>query len=391
MHHSFHHLLHPLKVLWRERIDLFWPIWLVTTAIGAVALASVVPRGIRVSQSEIEAPPCSWSRGDVLTLVLFILFLACYVAGILRWAAPTYYDNSHYTNGTFLGHNIPIQILPEAGRFWPLGHQEFNLLRHITQTVVGYHLFRVLQLVLLCGILLVLDEALSIKKRLALVMLALITPGILISFSALIYAEANVLFWLAALAWYVKRFDQTRSIHWALAAVIASQFLLYYKETAFLFVMGFAAGRLILRCWRTDGVAWNFNRLRDPESRLDIWLILLVVLFLFYYLAAMYPKFGMGYADEFRLSFRDVVISYFKLDFLAWAFAAITLIRFLRILRGQTTPELLWDGLAMGGSVVLPDTLFCGCTARTILLLWISLLFCTSGTLPSRPSKARPW
>ncbi len=205
------------------------------------------------------------------------------------------------------------------------------------------------QLVLLCGILLVLDDALSIKERLDLVMLALITPGILISFSALIYAEANVLFWLAGLAWCIKRFDQTQSIHWAMGAVIASQFLLYYKETAFLLVMGFAAGRLILRCWRTDGVAWNSNRMRDPESRLDICLILLVALFLFYYLAAMYPKFGMGYANEFRLSFRDVVVSYLKLDFLVWAFAAVVLIRFLQILRGQTAPELLWDGLAVGG------------------------------------------
>ncbi len=81
--HSFHHLLHPLKALWRERIILFWPIWLVTTAVGTMAVAWAVPRGKRISQGEIEPPQVAYSRGDVLTVVLFILFLACYVAGIL--------------------------------------------------------------------------------------------------------------------------------------------------------------------------------------------------------------------------------------------------------------------------------------------------------------------
>ena len=120
-------------------------------------------------------------------MIFLSLFLACYIAGSLVWEDFTYYDNSHFTNATLVGRNIAIQILPWNGRFWPLGHQEFNLIRHFTSSVAGYHALRIVQLVLLCGILLVFDEELSIQARVALIILVLITPSILISFNGLIY------------------------------------------------------------------------------------------------------------------------------------------------------------------------------------------------------------
>ena len=171
------------------------------------------------------------------------------------WEDFTYSDNSLFTLGTLAGHNIPVPIWPNEGRFWPLGDQEYNLLRHVTSSVTGYHALRIVQLVLLSGILLFFDEELSVKARVALITLALITPSILISFSGLIYPESNLIFSLACLAWSVKRFEQTRSTAWAVAAVISSQFMLYYKETAFLLLLGFAVGRLLLRCWNV-GSRW---------------------------------------------------------------------------------------------------------------------------------------
>ena len=67
-------------------------------------------------------------------------------------------------------------------------------MRHFTSSVTGYHAMRIIQLVFLCGILLFLDDELSIWARVALITLALITPSILISFSGLIYPEWNVHF-----------------------------------------------------------------------------------------------------------------------------------------------------------------------------------------------------
>jgi hypothetical protein len=348
MLHFLHHLLHPLKVLWQERIDLFWPIWMATTAMAAVLVIWVVPEKKSVPRHSIPPRRHSWSRGAVLSVTLLALLLACYIAGSLVWEDFTYYDNSYFTNGTLIGTNIPVQAFSSDGRFFPLGHQEYNLIRHFTDSVPGYHALRIVQLALLCGILLLFDEDLSIHARVALVILALITPSILISFSGLIYPDWNVVFWCMCLAWSVKRFEQTQSISWAVPAVISSQFMLYYKETAFLLLLGFAIGRLVLRGCKADPPGWDFKRLRNPESRLDVCLVLLGVLFFLYYLAAMFPNYSTGYADEFQLSLRQVLASYIKLDLLVWLLVAVVSARIVQILRGKLAPALLWDGLALG-------------------------------------------
>ena len=351
--HFLHHLLDPFKVLGTER-TLFWPIWIGITVLGVLLVIWVVPYQKRIRLESVPSQRHNWShRAAILAVAFLILFLACYIAGSLVWEDFTYYDNSQFTNGTLLGHNTEIQIQTDAGRFWPLGHQEFNLLRHVTHSVTGYHALRIVQLLLLCGILLVFDEELSIKARVALILLALITPSILTSFSELIYGEANVLFWLVCLAWFLKRFEKTQSKAWAVAAVISSQFMLYYKETAFLLLLGFAVGRLLLRCWKVDQAGWDFKRLRDPESRLDLCLAFLVVPFLLYYLVAMFPHYGMRYAAEMHLPLVQVLASYFKLDLLVWALLAAVLARILQILRHKVVPLPLWDGLALAGMCCL--------------------------------------
>jgi hypothetical protein len=350
MLHFLLHLLHPLRVLWRERIDLFWPIWFATTASGVLLVIWLFPpqREEVPGDSNLSRPP-QWSPATILAVVFLSLFLACYIKGMLFWEDFTYYDNSHFTNGTLAGHNIPRQILPEAGRFWPLGHQEFNVLRHFTSSVAGYHAFRIFQLVLLCGILLVFDEKLSFTVRVLLICLALITPGILISFTGLIYPEANVIFFFVCLAWFVKRFEETHSVVWAVAAIVSSQFLLYYKELAFLLLSGFAAGRLLARCWQADRRGWDFKRLRDPESRLDICLGVLAAAFLVFYLAAMFPNYHTRYAEEFRLPLERVLASYMQLDLLVWVFVAVVLGRIYLIARHELAPSPLWEGLALAG------------------------------------------
>jgi len=349
MLHFLHHLLHPLKVLWAERIALFWPFWTLTTCLSAMTVTWVVPRKKTITQESTQTRRYGWSRDAYLALGFLILFLACFIAMSLVREDFTYYDDSHFTNETLAGRNVSVQIWPEGGRLQPLILQEFNLLRHFTRSVTGYHSLRIVELLLLSVILLVLDEELSIKARVGLIALVLITPSILTSLSGLVYSEANIVFCLVFLVWFVKRFERTRSIAWAVAAVISSQFMLYYKETAFLLVVGFATGRLLLRCWNTQQAGWDFGRLRDPESRLDMCLALLVVPFFLYFFAAMFPIYGMGYASEFRLSVKQVFLLYFKLDLLVWALAVVVLVRVAQILRRKVTPALLWDGLALAG------------------------------------------
>ena len=103
----------------------------------------------------------------------------------------------------------------------------------------------IVQLLIFSCILLILDTELCITARAALAILVLLTPSVLSSFSGLNYPERNVLFFFACLVLSVKRFEQTQAIAWAVAAAVSAQIMIYYKETAGLLLLGFAAGRLI--------------------------------------------------------------------------------------------------------------------------------------------------
>ncbi len=75
----------------------------------------------------------------------------------------------------------------------------------------------------------------------------------------------------------------------------------------------------------------------------------MAVVYLVYYLAAMYPVFGMGYSDESRLPLTQVLVTYIALDVLVWIFVAVAVTRAFLILRQRVAPSPFWDGLAVGG------------------------------------------
>jgi len=126
-------------------LTLFWPIWIATAVTAAVSVARMVgqPALLRVREAEqtsiIRKPRCVWSRGAVVALTLLALFLVCYIVLAFTWEDFAYSDNSIFTLYTLKGHDYRPPIWQHLGRFFPLGHQEFNLIRHFTGTVAGYH------------------------------------------------------------------------------------------------------------------------------------------------------------------------------------------------------------------------------------------------------------
>jgi hypothetical protein len=349
-----------LKALWAmlpHNPARFWLIWITITAAAAICVASAVGQAAAPRRQEATRRPINltltWRQVGtpraVAALTLLAVFLASYIAMTLVWEDFADYDNFNFTTTTLKGQNEGVQIYRHHGRFLPLALQEFNLIRHFTDTIIGYHVLPIVQLLILFCILLILDAELSITARAALAILALLTPSVLTSFSEIILTERNILFFLACLALSVKRFEQTRSIAWAVAAVVSAQIMLYYKEPAFLLLLGFATGRLILRCRNGHHAGWDYARLWDKESRLDLCLTSLGVLFLLYHLAQMGIHPNINYAVRNRRPLTEIVPDYIRVDLLAWLFVAVVLGRIYLILRHRVAPVLLWDGLAFGG------------------------------------------
>jgi hypothetical protein len=330
-------------------------IWVTTTAAAAVCVALAVGRGAAPTRQKETKNPIAWQQVGtvkaVAALIFLAGFLASYTAVILVWEDFAYYDNEGFTLFTLRGHNFPLQVSPETGRFVPLSCQEFSLMRRFTETITGYHLLPIVQLLILFFILLIIDTELSHTASLALAILVLLTPSILISFGGLIYDERNFIFYLACLALSVRRFELTWSIAWAVAAVVSAQIMIYYKETAFVLLLGFATGRLILRCRNEQRPGLDYNRLWDRESLLDLCLVSLGMLFLLYYSTEMGIHGNIGninYAATRRQPLAEIVLGYIRADLLAWLFVAVVLGRMYLILRHRAAPSLLWDGLALG-------------------------------------------
>ena len=338
----------------------FYMIWITITVAALIYVAWVVGHAATPLVQKIKNAPIShiraqrsvW-RGPPTATALLALFLACYIALMLTWEDFAYYDYSMFTGVTLMGHDLVPPISRGGGRFLPLGLQEFNLIRHFTDTIIGYYILPIAELLIVSYILIILDSELGIGARAALAILALLTPSILISFSALHVPERNVVFFLACLLLSVKRFEETQSTAWAAAAAVCAQFMIYNKETAFVLLLGFAVGRLILRCRNGRHATWDYDQLWGKESRLDLCFAGLAVLFLLFYFAVMGIHGNMNYAVERRQPMAEIILSYLRLDLLSWLLSAVALGRIYLILRHLATPSLLWDGLAFGGVACL--------------------------------------
>jgi hypothetical protein len=199
----------------------FLLIWIIRTAAICVAvrLSLVAAPNSQVSTIRPTNLSLTWRQAGTpragARLTLLAVFLGSYIAMMLAWEDFAYIDNSMFTQLTLKGHNIFRQIIPDTGRFQPLGSREFNLIRHFTGSAISYQIFPIVQLLLFFSILVILDAEISISARAALAILALLTPSILISFSGLIFDERDVLFFLVCLMLCVKKFEQSGSIAWA--------------------------------------------------------------------------------------------------------------------------------------------------------------------------------
>jgi hypothetical protein len=357
----FEHI--PQGILHHGYTLLFVLIWITITAVVAVSTASVLGRVVAPASQKTTKSVADlflmWRRlrapNIITALTLLGVFLGCYIALILIFEDFAYWDDSIFTQGTLKDSNISMSwfLDPKNGRFWPLGLQEFNLIRRFTNTNSGYHSLPIAQLLLLCAILLILDDELGITARAVLVMLVLLTPSVLISFNGLEFPERDILFLLTCLVLFVKRFEQTQSVSWAVAAVICSQIMIYSKETAFLLLFGFVATRIILRCRNMPSAGWRFDRLWVPETRLDLCLALLAGLFLILYVAfiGIPGNINTSYAAEGRLPRADTLLGYTRVDLLPWLLVAVLLGRINLILCRRVAPLLLWEGLAFGGVI----------------------------------------
>src|ERR1035441_4769592 len=149
-------------------------------ATGMVARAgTAIPQNsTKVVENRILTPGFFRSRRTIaaVALALLAVFLVGYVTVNVLTEKFAFYDDIQFTLYSLKGFSYPPPIWRPQGRFFPLGMQEFNLLGHVTRTVVGFHILLIAQILILSCVLLTVDRELNIAGRAALVPVFLCAP-----------------------------------------------------------------------------------------------------------------------------------------------------------------------------------------------------------------------
>jgi hypothetical protein len=325
---------------------LLWLLSLIVIAICGYWLSqrstSILPR---LSRSARVLPVTSV---DVAALILFGLFLAFYVSVILYKEDFAFFDNDQFTDFSVAGRALPPPIWPTEGRFFPLAFQEFNALRFITRSPVGYQLFAVVQLLV---VLLVLSAALGgfrLRYRLLLLSALMLAPAFSISFTGLVYPERDVLFWLAIMLFCLQRYSKTSSAVSFVSCLICAHFALYYKETVVVFIAAFAISYLLFHLCSEISADRQSWRKFAKENVLYFGLLAVCAAYVTFFLAAMHSWGNSSYVAEHQQPIGSVFKTYLVIDWMAWLLLAVFLFRLVRWLSDKDELDPPWDSLAVG-------------------------------------------
>jgi hypothetical protein len=387
----FHHVLHRIVELFTAHVLLLW----------LFSLIIVVALGLFLSDHRHPMFPSRSCEGrwnsltklkglnftDGISLIVFLIFLAFYIRLIFYKEDFAYYDDDILTDFSIQGRNFLPPVWSALGRFYPLGDQEFNLLKFITRSPAGYHALVTLQLLALVVVLFVVLRAFQVRYRVLILVAAIVAPSFLIPFTGFVYPERNVLFWLAVMLLCLQTYSRTKARIYFVGCLVAVHFALYYKETVVLFVVAYAITQLLVQLSAAHSTGRGFWWEIAKENAVSVGILGVSAIYLVFFLVAMLPHRSFSYIYGIREPLVSVLLAYFQIDWLPFILLVVLALRFGLFLFSQGRLDPIWDPLAMGalayffgvvslrinsGYYMAPVDLFAFLYLANMSLLWLS-------------------
>jgi hypothetical protein len=298
-------------------------------------------------------PPAHSLRATPATIaagIALAVFVAAYVALVFYHDDLVGQDFNLITAARFPN----VLIWPWAGRFVPLADQEYAVLGLISVSAALFHAWSMLQLgVLMVCVYRLMDSTPAWLRFLAMMFL-LSQTSLVYSFFGIVFTERDLVFWLAIWLACMQSYARTGRRAEFAGAMVAVQFALYYKETAFAFIAGVAGTRLLLSGWRNA----DLLKLRQfarfvREHAMELGSLTLCAVFLLTYCIAIVPHVSESYAatGERPGSSIAALQTYVGSNLLVTALALAFAWRIVTLAREKQWPDILWEPLAAGGLV----------------------------------------
>lgn len=347
-----HILVHHVRGLVTNHSLVVWLLCLIFVVLGGVWLSGfqtpILAQRDESRKKEIGNWLRSWSIQDKISGIFFVFFLAVYIYGIFYKEDFAYYDDDMLTDFSLQGKPFPPPVWGGLGRFYPLADQEFNLLDHITRSSIGYHLLVVVELVVLICLMFLVLRKLAVKYRFLTIAATMLAPSFLTPFMGFVYPERNVLFWLVVLLLCAQNYRTGRSRFYFVGCLIATQFVLYYKETVILFVVGYALASLFVEYWGIrKNRGWSWLEFAKQNS---LFLAMLVVssIYAFLFVLVLVPHDSFSYVAERRQDLLTIFSAYLRINWAPLLLFLVFIWRAWRFVFDNGEVDSVWDPVAVG-------------------------------------------
>ena len=227
-------------------------------------------------------PTCLYTLA-VSVLTFFIVYRAGFLFG----------DQHQFLTTTALGHILPLSryVIPELGRFFPLGITDYNVLllffsapsatAHYAINAICFVLTALL-LYLLCRD--ILGERSTANETIAAITSLFLLSRVYMVFLDLIFPERVMTLMIVAFMFFAWRFWQTEQIGYMVGALIATVYMTYCKEPMF--------GAVFVFC----GVILCFGQHLSKQKKIFLWLLVgNSIIFLALYYLLVYRNIGTAY------------------------------------------------------------------------------------------------
>ena len=322
-------------------------VWFLAVWIATPVLLIVATRSRLVHADALAIPARPTTRIDLAAIAAAGLFFCLYASLVLYGEDLVGADYAQLTAQRF----FPMPIWPQNRRFFPLGLQEYNILGFLGKHATLYHAWSVVQLgVVLACVVRVLAPA-PLWLRCAACAFMAVVPSIAYAFFGLIYPERDLIFWMSIWMVCLQSYWRTGSRVAFASALIAAQWMLYYKEIVFLMVGAFAAGKMLVDVYLERPLK---SLAAFAQSHvLELSHLILCAVFLGVYLLEMRASTGASYA--MNVGRRGAALAalqfYIRWDLPLAALAIALGLRLAMVIMGRRRIDPMWDVLAVSAVI----------------------------------------
>jgi len=349
IYHLFKHSYH----IFRSNFLLDWLFFLGLIVVCALWLGSppdslpsgLLQHGVSEGRRRLRS---RLSLTDGISAVALLLFVAFYAVLIFYKGDFAGYDDDWLTDFSLRGNTFPPPVWPGVGRFFPLGHQEFNLLSFITKSPAGYHSLAVAQLIILLLALSIVLGEYKFVCRVPILIAATLAPAFVISFASLVCTERNILFWLGIMLLCLYGHSKTKARIYFIGCLVATHFALYYKETVVVFIVAYAGAQLLLQSYLGRRTGYRSWQELARENSVQVGMLAVSGIYVVLFLAAMLPHPSYSYVVAKHVAQTSAILGYLQVDWLAFIMIPVLVLRLGWFLFGEGQLDPMWDSLALG-------------------------------------------